>query len=77
MRNSHGRRIALQRPKRAEVEAIIAELARIEAEGTEPARAKAAALRAELDRLERRRRVIAFVDPVDIRFNRFEAQPLP
>ena len=77
MRNSHGRRIALQRPKRAEVEAILAELAKIEAEGTDMARARAAALRAELDRLERRRRVIAFVDPVDIRFNRFEAQPLP
>jgi uncharacterized sporulation protein YeaH/YhbH (DUF444 family) len=77
MRNSHGRRIALQRPKRAEVEAILAELARIEAEGTDAARAKAATLRAELDRLERRRRVIGFVDPVDIRFNRFEAQPLP
>lgn len=77
MRNSHGRRIALQRPKREEVEAILAELARIEAEGTDTARAKAAALRADLDRLERRRRVIAFVDPVDIRFNRFEAQPQP
>ncbi len=77
MRNSLGRRIALQRPKRAEVEAILAELERIEAEGTEPARARAAALRAELERLERRRKVIAFVDPVDIRFNRFDAQPLP
>lgn len=77
MRNSHGRRIALQRPKRAEVEAILAELARIEAEGTDAVGAKAVALRAEIDRLERRRRVIAFIDPVDIRFNRFEAQPLP
>lgn len=77
MRNSLGRRIALQRPKRAEVEAILAELERIEAEGTEPARARAAALRVELERLERRRKVIAFVDPVDIRFNRFDAQPLP
>jgi len=36
-----------------------------------------AALREDLDRLERRRRRIAYVDPVDIRFNRFEPQPLP
>lgn len=75
MRNSHGRRIALQRPKREEIAAILGELAEIEAE--DAASAKLAVLRAELDRLERRRRVIAFVDPVDIRFNRFEAQPQP
>jgi uncharacterized protein len=77
MRNSLGRRIALRRPKREEVEAILAELAGAEADGPGAACAKIVALRAELDRLERRRRVIAFVDPVDIRFNRFDAQPLP
>lgn len=77
MRNSHGRRIALQRPRREEVEAILRELARIEADEPGAADADVAALRAELDRLERRRRVISFVDPVDIRFNRFDAQPRP
>jgi len=35
------------------------------------------ALREELEQLERRRRRISYVDPVDIRFNRFERQPLP
>lgn len=78
MRNSHGRRIALRRPKREDVEAILRELASLEADGGGVAnRQRIAALRAELDRLERRRKVIAFVDPVDIRFNRFEAQPQP
>ncbi|WP_439496208.1 YeaH/YhbH family protein [Bosea sp. (in: a-proteobacteria)] len=77
MRNSHGRRIALQRPKREEIDAILRELTRIEAGGPDAAGADLAALRAELDRLERRRRVIAFIDPVDIRFNRFDAQPQP
>ncbi|KFC64834.1 Stress response UPF0229 protein YhbH [Bosea sp. LC85] len=77
MRNSHGRRIALQRPKREEIDAILRELTRIEADGPDAARADVAALRVELDRLERRRRVIAFVDPVDIRFNRFDPQPQP
>ncbi|WP_186418718.1 YeaH/YhbH family protein [Bosea sp. CS1GBMeth4] len=78
MRNSHGRRIALRRPRREEVEAILRELAELEAAGAEAANGqRITALRAELDRLERRRRVIGFVDPVDIRFNRFEAQPQP
>jgi uncharacterized sporulation protein YeaH/YhbH (DUF444 family) len=76
MRNSHGRRIALRRPRREEIEAILHEIAGLEAAGAVDG-ARIAALRAELDRLERRRRVIAFVDPVDIRFNRFDPQPLP
>lgn len=80
MRNSHGRRIALRRPKREEVEAILRELASLE-NGQEPDAGRCyhriIALRAELDRLERRRRVIAFVDPVDIRFTRFDPQPQP
>ncbi|MCO5091246.1 YeaH/YhbH family protein [Bosea sp. (in: a-proteobacteria)] len=76
MRNSHGRRIALRRPKREEIEAILREIASLEAAGAADRR-RIAALRAELDRLERRRRVIAFVDPVDIRFNRFDPQPQP
>jgi uncharacterized sporulation protein YeaH/YhbH (DUF444 family) len=78
MRNSHGRRIALRRPRREEIEAILRELAGLEAAGAGPADGqRIAALRAELDRLERRRRVIAFVDPVDIRFNRFDPQLQP
>jgi uncharacterized sporulation protein YeaH/YhbH (DUF444 family) len=34
-------------------------------------------LKEELVRLNRWRRVISYVDPLDIRFNRFEQQPLP
>ena len=41
------------------------------------ARQRMLSLREELQALERRRRVIAYVDPVDIRFNRFDPQPLP
>ena len=78
MRNSLGRRIALQRPKRGEIDEILAELAQLEADDADPAaRQRITALRTELDRLERRRKVIAFVDPVDIRFNRYDPQPLP
>lgn len=78
MRNSHGRRIALKRPRTRDLEAIRQELEELEAgRQNEAVRARIAALAAELERLERRRRVIAYVDPVDIRFNRFEAQPVP
>ncbi|WP_095204012.1 YeaH/YhbH family protein [Mesorhizobium carmichaelinearum] len=78
MRNSHGRRIALRRPKQEELDAILEEIAMLElVPSSAAAHQRIAALRQELDRLERRRRRIAFVDPVDIRFNRFDPQPVP
>ena len=79
MRNSYGRRIALRRPKQQELDAIAEELAKLEA-GPAPdaaAHERIMSLREELEALERRRRLIAYVDPVDIRFNRFDPQPLP
>jgi uncharacterized sporulation protein YeaH/YhbH (DUF444 family) len=78
MRHSHGRRIALKRPKRQDVEAVKQELAALEAAPPNAAASqRIAELRVELERLERRRRLIAFVDPIDIRFNRFDPQPVP
>lgn len=78
MRNSHGRRIALRRPKQGEMDAILEEIAMLElAQSSAATRQRIAASREELDRLERRRRRIAYVDPVDIRFNRFDPQPVP
>ncbi|MER9843869.1 YeaH/YhbH family protein [Mesorhizobium australicum] len=78
MRNSHGRRIALRRPKQAAVDAITQELALLEAAPPDAqARQRVVALKEEIERLERRRRRIAFVDPVDIRFNRFDQRPVP
>ncbi|WP_011579603.1 MULTISPECIES: YeaH/YhbH family protein [Chelativorans] len=77
MRNSYGRRIALHRPKRQEVERLEAEIARLEVESDKLGGKQLEALRAELESLERKRRRIPYVDPIDIRFNRFEQQPLP
>jgi uncharacterized sporulation protein YeaH/YhbH (DUF444 family) len=79
MRHSYGRRIALRRPKQRELDAIADEITALEAEPKPSAATlqRLELLRQELDRLERRRRVIPYVDPVDIRFNRFEPQPLP
>lgn len=78
MRNSVGRRIALRRPSRKDIEALEEEIARLEQEpGDAKSGERLQKLREELDRLNKRRRVIAYVDPLDIRFNRFEQQPLP
>ena len=78
MRNSHSRRIALRRPKKEELDAIAQELASLDAEPPgEVSAQRITWLHEELERLKRRRRLIAYVDPVDVRFNRFDAQPVP
>ncbi|CAN7466074.1 YeaH/YhbH family protein [Aminobacter sp. LjRoot7] len=79
MFNSFGRRIALRRPKQAEIDAVAAELAKLEGERRPSAAIlqRIAALREELATLARRRKLIPYIDPIDIRFNRFEPQPVP
>ena len=71
MRNSLARRIALHRPKAPEIEALEAEIAATEDE------ARRAELKARLEKLARRSRYIAYIDPVDLRYNRFEPTPKP
>ena len=79
MRNSFGRRIALHRPNSKEHQELAGEIAALEGEEnlSQMQRRRLAALREEIEALERKRRRIAYVDPVDVRFNRFERQPLP
>lgn len=79
MRNSFGRRMALRRPSEKEFQALADEIAALERE-EQPSpqqRHRLSHLLEELEVIERRRRRIAYVDPVDVRFNRFERQPLP
>ncbi|MGF6174984.1 YeaH/YhbH family protein [Ensifer sp. 4252] len=79
MRNSFGRRMALRRPSEKEFQTLADEIAALERE-EQPSphqRHRLSQVREELEVLERRRRRIAYVDPVDVRFNRFERQPLP
>ena len=76
MRKSLGRRIALRRPEQAEIEQLEAELAAAEAE-TPVDDAKVAALRAKLEHKQRLRRSIAYIDPIDLQYNRFERVPKP
>lgn len=79
MFNSFGRRIALRRPKQSEIDAVAAELLKLEGERRPSAatQQRILALREELATLARRRKLIPYIDPLDIRFNRFEPQPVP
>ena len=75
MRNSLSRRIALQRPKPAEVEALEEEIAALEDSRRRPERAGAAARSWSGAACARRR--IPYIDPIDIRYRRFEPSPRP
>lgn len=74
MRNSMARRLALSRPKEQEVEEIEAKLAEAEAAGDKEALAR---LEEDYAKLKRRRKAIPWVDPVDVRYRRYEPRPVP
>ncbi len=79
MRNSLTRRIALKRPRGSEVlrlERELAELERREQLDEEDAE-RLDTVRAELAGLLERTRRVAYIDPLDLRFNRFEQTPRP
>jgi len=76
MRKSLGRRMALRRPSEAEVKQLEEELAAAEAE--DPCNeAKVTELRAKLEHKIRLRKTIAYIDPIDLQYNRFERVPKP
>jgi uncharacterized sporulation protein YeaH/YhbH (DUF444 family) len=75
VRNSLSRRIALKRPKPSEIERLRDEIAALDADGADAARL--AELEAELTRQLRRTALIPYIDPLDVRYKRFEAQPKP
>src|SRR5438105_13629767 len=79
MRNAFGRRLVLKRPRLDDIEALQAQLDTLENEGvdTPEARERVAALKEELAKANARRKWIAFIDPVDVRFNAFTEQPIP
>jgi uncharacterized protein len=74
MRNSLARRIGLQRPKPAQIQSL--EQAIAAAEQTDDAE-RADKLRAEVRRLSGRMKAVAYIDPHDLRYNRFERLPRP
>jgi uncharacterized sporulation protein YeaH/YhbH (DUF444 family) len=79
MRRSLARRISLGRPKSAEVAALNLEIVELEANSDRNADedARLQTLKARHDELAARARRIAYIDPVDLRFNRFETKPQP
>lgn len=79
MRNAYGRRIGLKRPKASDLLQVEADIAELEAIAT-PGKAqirRLEALREEHEKLLRRRRAIAYIDPMDVRYNNFVQQPEP
>ena len=76
LRRSLARRIALKRPKSEEVKALEDEIARLEAE-TPRNETLLAELRARLEKIVRLRKTIAYVDPIDLQYNRFDRVPRP
>jgi uncharacterized sporulation protein YeaH/YhbH (DUF444 family) len=78
MRQSLGRRLALRRPSRSEVERIEARLKEIsDPPETEALHEEQLRLREELKRLKRLQRAIPFIDPIDVRYNRFTRVTVP
>jgi len=76
MRNSLARRIALRRPGLEELQALEEELRAAEAD--DPVDEKLIAeLRARVSRLRHVRRTVAYIDPIDLQYNRFERVPKP
>jgi uncharacterized sporulation protein YeaH/YhbH (DUF444 family) len=67
MRNALSRRIAMRRPKSADLAHLREEIDRLDG-ADEPDRILS--LRRELERLEQRSRRIPYIDPVDLRFRR-------
>jgi len=74
MRNSLARRISLHRPTPSEIAALQRQVdAAIGADDAEGA----AQGKLDLDNAQRKARRVAYIDPVDVRYNRFERVPRP
>jgi uncharacterized sporulation protein YeaH/YhbH (DUF444 family) len=74
MRRSLARRIAMRRPKPSELESLEAELRQAEEEGDQQ---EAQRLREIIQTHRHRMRSVAFLENVDLRYNRFEHTPRP
>lgn len=75
MRNSLSRRIALRRPRPDEVAALEEALADLEREGADAS--LLAAAKDALDKAKARTLRIGFIDPLDVRYRRYEPTPTP
>ncbi len=74
MRNALSRRIAMRRPKPDELLRLQEEIALLERDGDS---ARLAELRQELEALQLRARRFPYIDPIDLRYRRFEPVSRP
>ncbi|HIJ62397.1 MAG TPA: YeaH/YhbH family protein [Rhodospirillaceae bacterium] len=74
MRNGLARRLALRRPRQSDMDDLLRRLDEAEASGEG---ATVSRLTEEMETLRRRLRLIPWIDPVDIRYRRFEYRPVP
>ena len=77
MRNSLARRLALKRPKPQEIKDLEARLKELEERGDASDLDEIQAIKAQIARHAKRSRDIPFIDPVDVRYRRFESDPKP
>ena len=79
MRNSMGRRMVLNRPTTTAIINLQNEWDDLKAKEDLDAaeRLRLVELWNEIETLKRRQRAIPYIDPVDIRYNRFDPQPVP
>ncbi len=79
MRNSIGRRMVLNRPASATILELQNEMVDLQSKDDLDAqqRLRLAELTNQIEELKRRQRAIPYIDPVDIRYNRFDPQPEP
>jgi len=77
MRNSLARRLALKRPKPQEIKDLEARLKELEERGDPADLDEIQLIKAQLARHSKRSRDIPFIDPVDVRYRRFESEPKP
>ncbi len=76
LRKSMARRIALRRPRKAEIDALEAEIAEAETENPRDDE-KIEQLKARLHTLNYQRKVVGYIDPLDLTYNRTERRPRP
>jgi hypothetical protein len=78
MRHSLARRIALHRPKQGDLAELEAEISKLRAQpGGSADQQRLAELLERYERLVRRTKYIGFIDPIDLRYNRYEPTPKP
>lgn len=79
MRNALGRRLALKRPSDREIRDLRARIFALEAD-SEPdpqKRIELAELQETLETLLRRKKLVPYLDPLDVRYRHFQPQPEP